>query len=444
MKKVSIIGFGRFGKVLYRLLCDDFDITVYDVRRIKKSEVKKKAHIARTLREAYPKSEERTIFYCVPISAFEAVVRKHARYVTKEHILIDTLSVKMHPAGVFTRVFGADIESMLTHPMFGPDSARNGFEKLPIVLDRHTASERTYAFWRGYFKKKGLRVAELSAREHDKMAARSQGVAHFIGRLLDEFGLQPTAIDTMGARKLHEVMEQTCNDTWQLFRDLQTYNPYTRDVRLKIGKAYDKIYGKLLPDRLDPEKIIFGIQGGRGSFNEAAVTQYAKDEGIEAYEVRYLYTTERVLRELHKGTIDRGQFAMHNSIGGVVEESARAMARYNFIIMKEFAVKVRHFLMKLPDVSNEKITTIMGHGQALLQCKSTLAKKYPRLSKESGKGDLVDGARAAKALHEGELPKDIAILGPSILSSLYGLEIMDKDLQDAEENYTSFFMTKRP
>lgn len=443
MKKVSIVGFGRFGKVLYRLLCDDFDITVYDARRIKKSEVRKGVHIARTLREVYPKGEERTIFYCVPISAFETVVQKHARYITKEHVLIDTLSVKMHPREVFSHIFRDGVETMLTHPMFGPDSARNGFAGLPIVLDRHASSPKTYAFWKGYFKRKGLRVVELSARDHDKMAARSQGVAHFVGRLLDEFGLETTVIDTVGARKLKEVVEQTCNDTWQLFRDLQTYNPYTRDVRLKIGRAYDKIYGKLLPDRLDPRKIIFGIQGGKGSFNEAAVTQYAKDEGIERYEVRYLYTTERVLRELHKGTIDYGQFAMHNSIGGVVEESARAMARYKFAIVKEFAVKVRHFLMKLPDVPQEKITTIMGHGQALLQCKATLAKKYPHLAKESGKGDLVDGARAAKTLSEGVLPRCTAILGPGILSSIYGLEIIGEDLQDMEENYTSFFMTKR-
>ncbi len=29
MKSVSIIGFGRFGQTLYRLLKDDFDVTIY-------------------------------------------------------------------------------------------------------------------------------------------------------------------------------------------------------------------------------------------------------------------------------------------------------------------------------------------------------------------------------------------------------------------------------
>lgn len=30
MKKVSIIGFGRFGKVLYQLIKDDFDLSIFD------------------------------------------------------------------------------------------------------------------------------------------------------------------------------------------------------------------------------------------------------------------------------------------------------------------------------------------------------------------------------------------------------------------------------
>ena len=71
-------------------------------------------------------------------------------------------------------------EAMLTHPMFGPDSVSAlGLAGQPIVLDRFRASAEAYAFWRDYFARKRLRVIELSADEHDRLAAYSQGVAHF-------------------------------------------------------------------------------------------------------------------------------------------------------------------------------------------------------------------------------------------------------------------------
>ncbi|MBI2420824.1 MAG: hypothetical protein HYV38_01955, partial [Candidatus Levybacteria bacterium] len=42
MKKVSIIGFGRFGKTLYRLLKDDFELVVYNRSQVNDGEIDKK------------------------------------------------------------------------------------------------------------------------------------------------------------------------------------------------------------------------------------------------------------------------------------------------------------------------------------------------------------------------------------------------------------------
>ena len=65
--------------------------------------------------------------------------------------------------------------------MFGPDSSKNGFKNLPIVIDKFLTRNETYTFWKNYFKEKKLRVIELTAEEHDKLAANSQGLTHFIG-----------------------------------------------------------------------------------------------------------------------------------------------------------------------------------------------------------------------------------------------------------------------
>lgn len=443
MKQVSIVGFGRFGKTLYRLIKDDFAIVLYNRSEIdsRSIELTKNTAIAKNLNEVY---ESEAIFFAVPISEFESVIASHKKYFQANHILIDVLSVKLYPAKVFKKYLeGSKAQALLTHPMFGPDSSKSGFEGLPMILDKFKTNDKTYYFWKEYFQSKKLRVIEISPEEHDKIAANSQGLTHFIGRLLEEYKLKETPIDSLGTKKLLEIKGQTCNDTWQLFYDLQHYNPYTKQMRLKLGKTYDKLYNMLLPKQVNPDFITFGIQGGRGSFNEEALIYFLNRNGISNYKVKYLYTSENVLKSLHKGEIDRGQFAIHNSLGGIVEESIQAMARYKFKITDQYAIKIAHALMIRKDANFSQITTIMSHPQALAQCKKTLFKKYPHLNQVSGEGKLIDQTMVAKHLSEGRLPKHIATMGSKILAELYDLKVIENDLQDAKENYTAFLQVER-
>jgi prephenate dehydrogenase len=443
MKKISIVGFGRFGKTLHRLLKDDFAITLYNRSEIETDalEFTKNTVITKNISEIY---DSEVIFYAIPISDFEQLISSHIKYVRSQHLLIDVLSVKLYPARVFGKYLkNTKTQALLTHPMFGPDSSKEGFKGLPIVLDQFKTEEKTYTFWKEYFKRKQLKVIEMSAKEHDKIAANSQGLTHFIGRLLEDLKFKASPIDTLGVKKLLQVKEQTCNDTWQLFVDLQHYNPYTKQMRLKLGAAYDNAYNKLLPKHTNPRFVTYGIQGGKGSFNEQAIHDYVKRHDITNYKIKFLYTTEKVLKELHKGTVDYGQFAIHNSVGGIVTESIHAMARYKFKIVEEFAIPIEHFLMKRKDVARKDLKVIMAHDQVFKQCIDTLKKKYPQFPLQTGKGDLIDTAKAASYLAAGKLPLNIAILGPRTLSSMYGLQIIDRSLQDSKNNLTSFLLVAR-
>ncbi len=443
MKKISIVGFGRFGRTLYRLIKDDFTIVLYNKNSIALGDIElsKNTNVTQDVQKVY---ESDVIFYAVPISTFETVIMSHKKYIKPHHVLIDVLSVKMHPARIFT-FYLANTESqiLLTHPMFGPDSAQNSFEGLPIILTQFRIDEKEYLYWKTYFENKKLRVIEMSAEEHDRIAANTQGVTHFIGRLLEEYDFKKTQIDSLGTKKLLEIKEQTCNDTWQLFSDLQQYNPYTKKMRLRLGQAYDTVYNKLLPKQVDPAQITFGIQGGKGSFNEEAIFHFLKTAHVPAYTVKYLYTSKQVLEALHIGEIDVGQFAIHNSVGGIVEESIEAMAAYKFNIIGQFAIKISHALMIRADTDFSEITTIMSHSQVFAQCKQTLLKKYPQLEQASGNGDLIDHAMVAKHLSENRLPKNVATMGSKILAEIYNLKIIEDNLQDAQENYTSFLQVSR-
>ncbi|MBN2101044.1 prephenate dehydrogenase/arogenate dehydrogenase family protein [Candidatus Dojkabacteria bacterium] len=439
---VAIVGLGRFGKVIYRMLKDDFPLILFNrsKERYDEIEIGKETEIAASEKEIYNAD---VVIYCISIASFEEVISKHKRFFC-DNLLIDTCSVKEHPKRVFEKYLkGTRARAILTHPMFGPDSSKDGFEGLPLVMDRFVATKNEYAFWKNYFKSKGIRIEEFSAKDHDRIAANSMGVTHFIGRLLNEFGFDETPIDTVGTQYLHRIKEFTINDTWELFLNLQNYNSYTKQMRIRLGNAYDSIYNKLLPERIDPNFVVYGIQGGVGSFNHQVITKYTADRGIKDYKLKYLYTTESVLRNLHVGSIDFGLFAIFNKAGGIVKESVDAISDYTFDIVEEIPTPIRHFLMKRRETDWASIDTIMAHPQVLKQCEETLRKKYPDLKQKSGKHDLIDTAAAARALSKGLISTNVAILGPEGLSDLFDLEVVDKDLQDDSENITTFMLVKR-
>lgn len=442
---VAVVGFGRFGRLWASMLRDDWDVAVYDSAPEIREQAAGQGFAVGSLRSALSCD---VIFYCVPISAFEATLREHLPYFAESArapTLVDVLSVKVHPRDVFDRLLPAPHQAMLTHPMFGPDSvAVGGLAGQTIVLDRYRMAEAGFARWHEYFASKGLAVVLMSADEHDRLAAESQGVTHSVGRTLERFGFTPTAIDTLGTKMLHDITAQVAHDTEQLFVDLQTRNPFTGAMRVRLSEAQDSVFDQLLPNRVVTDRMVIGIQGGRGSFNEEAARHFMSRTPDVPHELVYLHTTERVLRALHEGRVDRGQFAIHNSAGGMVRESVDAMARYRFAIVEEFAIKISHALMVSPRADVAAVDTVMTHPQVLAQCRTSLGSRYPQLRQTSGEGDMIDHAKVAELLGAGSLPDSVATMGSRVLADLYSLRVIEDDLQDLDENFTSFLWVERP
>jgi prephenate dehydrogenase/prephenate dehydratase len=442
---VAVIGFGRFGRLWASMLAEDWTVLVHDTDPQRAGEAAAHGFAVPPLRTAL---ESDVVFYCVPISAFEATLQEHRPLFDEmegPRTLVDVLSVKVHPQTVFDRHLPPGYAAMLTHPMFGPDSvAVEGVAGQTIVLDSYRMSDDAFAGWADYFARKGLDVVLMTADEHDRLAAASQGVTHIVGRTLERFGFVPSPIDTLGTKMLHEITAQVANDTEQLFVDLQTYNPYTGAMRLRLSEAQDSVVDQLLPNRLVTDRLVVGIQGGRGSFNEEATRHYMSRTPDIPFELVYLHTTDGVLRALHQGTVDRGQFAIHNSIGGRVGESVTAMARYRFDIVDEFAIVIAHCLMMAAGGDAAAIDTVMTHPQVLGQCQATLRARYPSLRQTSGEGDLIDHAKVAELLGQGALPRNIATMGSRVLAHIHGLAIIEDNLQDLDNNLTSFLWVQRP
>jgi prephenate dehydrogenase len=121
--------------------------------------------------------------------------------------------------------------------MFGPDSARERSDALPVIVWPERDRHRRYRRLLELYTSLGMRIIEMSPDDHDREAAFTQGVTHFVGRLLAEMSLQESEISTLGYKRLLQVMDQTCNDPVELFIDLQRFNPYTRRMRERFAAA---------------------------------------------------------------------------------------------------------------------------------------------------------------------------------------------------------------
>ena len=231
MNRVSIIGFGRFGAMLHSLLSKGFEVDVFDKNSIDNSDVNEVS-----LEDAL---QNETIFIAVPIRDFENLVKDISKKISSGKTVIDVCSVKVFPKKVMLDNLSNETDIIATHPLFGPDSLKDSGSVMTMESVRNTFGR--YDFWKNYFESQNISIEEISAEEHDMMAARSQGLTHFVGRVIDDFGTNQTRIDTEGYKALHKLVNQTCNDTWELFEDIQNFNPFTEKMISELNESFKKI-----------------------------------------------------------------------------------------------------------------------------------------------------------------------------------------------------------
>ena len=231
MNRVSIIGFGRFGAMLHSLLSKGFEVDAFDKNSIDNSDVNEVS-----LEDAL---RNETIFIAVPIRDFENLVKDISKKISSGKTVIDVCSVKVFPKKVMLDNLSNETDIIATHPLFGPDSLKDSGSVMTMESVRNTFGR--YDFWKNYFESQNISIEEISAEEHDMMAARSQGLTHFVGRVIDDFGTNQTRIDTEGYKALHKLVNQTCNDTWELFEDIQNFNPFTEKMISELNESFEKI-----------------------------------------------------------------------------------------------------------------------------------------------------------------------------------------------------------
>jgi prephenate dehydrogenase len=238
---IGIIGFGRFGELTARYLSRDFQVVVHS-RSPKTPEILAAGAQAGSLEEACGQA---IVILCVPISAMQATLRQIAPLLKTDALVVDVCSVKAQPMQWMQSLLPPTVSILPTHPLFGPDSAAHSLAGCKIVLCAGRVDAARYARIKSWLRQKDLIVVETTPEDHDRKIAVSLTLTHFIGRSLAEFGAAELDIDTEGYKRLMHILGVVQHDTWQLFRDMNDYNPFARQQRIDFMQAMAAIHERL-------------------------------------------------------------------------------------------------------------------------------------------------------------------------------------------------------
>jgi len=234
--------------------------------------------------EEEPGEQEPTTDDAINDSQSSIGARSNTRRQRRGPLVVDVLSVKEHARKVLLELLPPECDILCTHPMFGPDSGKNGWTNLNFVYEKtridgvvldptqssgnnkrkdsfvdeegnlHSVHENSEAHVEGMdrmerflsiWEEEGCRMVPMSCRDHDAYAANSQFITHLVGRVLGNQGLSETPIDTSGFQSVLKLIDSTTADSFDLFYGLYKYNQNSLETIKQLQSAMDEVVVKL-------------------------------------------------------------------------------------------------------------------------------------------------------------------------------------------------------
>lgn len=206
----------------------------------------------------------------------------------------------------------------------------------------------------------------------------------------------------------------------------------------KLGRS-SKVYGSIrqalenTPD-LFPQRATVACQGIEGAYS-----QIACDSIFKSPTILYFNTFEHVFKAVESGMCQYGILPIENSTAGSVNAIYDLMTRHNFSIVRSARLKVSHNLLAKHGTRREDIREVFSHEQAINQCANYLA------GLKNVKVTVVENtAMAARMVAQSERT-DVAALSSRFCGEEYGLNLLETNVQDQDNNYTRFIcISKNP
>ncbi len=177
------------------------------------------------------------------------------------------------------------------------------------------------------------------------------------------------------------------------------------------------------------------IQGEIGSFHDITAHRYYEGEQMQ---IVCCSTFEEVFENMKQDPTMIGIMAIENTIAGSLLHNYELLRESGCTIVGEHKTHISHCICAMPGQKIEELTEVHSHPVALAQCYKYLSRHQNMKMVEDE-----DTAGSAKWIAENNL-KGVAALCHADAAKLYGLEVLENNVEDNPHNYTRFLVLSNP
>ncbi len=182
-------------------------------------------------------------------------------------------------------------------------------------------------------------------------------------------------------------------------------------------------------EEIFPQSATVAVQGVEGAYS-----QQACDKLFARPAITYSENFRDVFELVDNGTCRYGVLPIENSLHGSVGEVFDLLKEYKdkIHIVRSARIPINHALLSKKGAKLSDITEVYSHSQAIGQC-SEFLKNNPQININIAKNT----AAAAKMVSESD-KNNIAAISSYDCAELYGLGVIDSDIQNSDNNHTRF------
>jgi Prephenate dehydrogenase len=245
-KSLGCIGLGAFGRFLAKYMARYYDVLGHD-NNYPTNEVMEQDGASAIVRGTLAETAQCDIvIFAVPLASLEQAVVEAAPFIKPGALVADVTSVKVTPLSILSQHIPEHADLLGTHPLFGPQSGKNGIASLRIALcPVRIGQERYYKVCDFLTDELRLLVLKTTPDAHDREMAKVQAMTHFMSRALREIGLEPSPMATRAYEKLQEFASIVLSDSWDLFLTIEKGNPHANVIRKRLIDELTKLENQL-------------------------------------------------------------------------------------------------------------------------------------------------------------------------------------------------------
>lgn len=186
-------------------------------------------------------------------------------------------------------------------------------------------------------------------------------------------------------------------------------------------------------DTLNKSDVTVVYQGVPGAYSYQAMLNYfGKD--VKNYHV---ITFREAMEDIRDGKADYAVLPIENTTAGIVNDVYDLLVEFDNCIVDQTDVIVRHALLGTKDATMDDIEVVYSHPQGIMQCNEFLEKhkNWQRISQSN------TAASAKKVVEEND--KTHAAIASTVAAEIYGLKVLEENINYNLENTTRFIIVSR-